>query len=261
MANDTNILVSLHGNRIGLNKSGDLVMDGKIALPNRNAPASRVEFFDDFLGDSMDGRWNFQEGADTATSGVAIAAGNNGVIEITTGDSATTTMAGNGAQLDLGALNWKASGGGLSMECRIKTSAITSVSLFVGFTDQIASLENPYSLSGTTYTSNASDAVGFLFDTAATTDTIRCVGVKADTDATNVDTSIAYVADTYKKLRIEIDVNGVAKFWIDGVLYATMSAAVTAATALVPVIAGYSSLNGSTRVFTVDYVHVAQDRI
>ena len=259
MAIDREILVSLHGRRLGLTKDGNLVCDEKLMAPNGNAPAQSVVWYDDFLGDALGSPYNFQEGTDSGTSDAAINVQKGGVVRITTGDSATHTMAGNGAQLDLGALNWYASNGGLAMETRVKLDGITDVALFIGFTDQTSALEMPWDLSVVTYTSNQSDGCGFLFDTAATTDTIRCVGVKNNTDATLTDTGLAYVAATWMKLRIEVDTAGIAKFFIDGVLVATMADALTTTVALVPVFAIYSSATASV-LLDVDYLHVKMDR-
>jgi hypothetical protein len=259
MAIDRNILVSLHGNRLGLNTAGDLIADGRIMALNAGSPARRVTWFDDFLGDTINAGYALLEGTDSATSDFAISTGVGGTAILTTGDSATHTMAGNGISVDLGALFWKASNGGLTFETRIQLDVITNVAYFVGFTDQVTPLEMPWGLSTTTYTSNQSDGFGFLFDTAATTDTIRCVGVKADTDGTPVDTSLAPVAATYMTLRVECDTAGTARFYADGVLVGTITNAVTTTVALTPIIAAYSSATSSV-VFTVDYWYTAMDR-
>lgn len=256
---DRNILVSLHGRRFGFNKNGDLILDGRVARMNPGNPAGQVVMFDDFLGDAVASNWNFQEGSDSATSDAAIVAGTvNGALGITTGDS-TGTMAVSGAQFE-GTLTWKASKGGLAMEVLIQFDVITTSHWFIGFTDQVAALEMPWGLSGTTYTSTATDSAGFLFDTAATTDTIRCVGVATDVDATAVDTSNPTVAATDIRLRIEINTAGVGTYYIDGVQVARITGVVTTTVKLVPVIAIFSSSGSSSVVATVDYIYVQQDR-
>lgn len=258
MANDTNVLVSLHGSRIGLNAAGDLIIDNKIAVANPNNPVTRITWYDDFLGDALNTQYNFQEGSDTAAD-FAINVQKGGVARLSTAASATLTMAVNGAQVDLGALNWYASNGGLSMEVRLKCDAVTTLALFIGFTDQTSALEMPWTGSTTTYTSNQSDGFGFLFDTGFTTKTIRCVGVAADTDVTNVDTSDAWAAATYKKFRLECDASGTVKYYIDGVLVATIALAVTPTVALVPIIAGFARA-ASARNIDIDYLRASMDR-
>jgi hypothetical protein len=156
-----------------------------------------LRLFDDFLGDVLADEWNSQKGTDGACALAAITAAQNGVVRIVTGAGAGADYATNGVQMD-SQLNWDAAAGSLVFECRLKLSAITNVAVYLGFTDQVSALEMPFTLTGTTYTSNATDAVGVLFDTNATTDTWRFVGVHGDTDATQQDTSLAPVAGTVR---------------------------------------------------------------
>jgi hypothetical protein len=257
MATDTNVLLSLHGRVIGLNKNKDLLIDGRVAVSAPDNPAGQVVWFADFLGDALPGEVNYQEGSNgAATFAINVQAG--GVARLTTAGS-TDSMAVSGAQVDGGALNWEADNGGLVYETRVKIDAITAVVLFIGFTDQTAALEMPWTLSGTTFTSNQSDGFGFLFDTAATTDTIRCVGVDTDVDVTAVDTGNAWLAATWMKFRLECDVNGQVKFYIDGSLVATIAACVTPTVALVPYIGGFDH-GGAARNVDIDYMYAAMNR-
>ena len=254
------IRTSLHGRTLGLTDRHHLVVDGRIAHLNPFYQ-DQIVFMDDFLGDAIDSRYNFQEGTDSATSDFAILADEiGGAARLTTGDSATTTMAGNGVQVDLGELNFKAANGGLSFETRLKCDAILHLSLFIGFTDQVSALEAPWTLTTATYTSNQSDGCGFLFDNAATTDTIRCVGVKANTDASNVDTADAWAAATYKKFRIDVGSDEVARFYIDEALVATIASALTKTVGLSPVITAFSE-SAASILIDIDYLRVTMDRV
>jgi hypothetical protein len=254
---------SLHSRKVGVDRNGALVVPN-IAIGDAGkqfelASPTRVVHFEDFMGDVAPSDVNYTEGTDTTTADGAIVALVNGVFRLTAGDSAGT-IAADGAQLNT-ELNWKVSAGKLVMEARVSIAAITTVSCFVGLTDTKA-LEAPFSLSGTTFTSNATDAVGFLFDTAATTDTIRLVGVKADTDATAQDTSVAFVADTYKVLRVEINSDGAATFYINGLQVGTlMSAAITTTVALTPVFIIRPEGAVAGRTMDIDYFMVAADRV
>ena len=153
----------------------------------------------------------------------------------------------------------------MTLQARLKLGTITNVYAFVGFTDLATSLEAPATLSATTFTTNATDAVGFMFDTTATVDTWRMVGVKADVDAMTDATSkfatdTAPVADTYATFRIEIDSTGNATFFYNGAEAARLANAVTAATDLTPTL-NYANLSGTTaRTMDVDYVHVSMRR-
>lgn len=220
---------------------------------------SVVTQYDDFLGKAITGLWDVQKGSDAATVNFAVSANTSGMVRATTGAGAGASMAANGVQLSSG-LNWKANQGNLVFEAKVKISTITNINVYVGLTDQLSALEAPVTLSGTTFTTNATDAVGFLFDTNATTDTIRCVGVANDVDATMQDTSLAYVAATYKTFRIELTTSGVATFFIDGVQVGTaMTGAVTPTIALTPVVAGFTESAASATI-DVDYILVQQTR-
>lgn len=66
--------------------------------------------------------------------------------------------------------------GTVSFEARWKSSSVTDFRMFMGFQETVAAAEPllPFSLSGTTLTDNdAGEAVGFYFDSAATTDDYR----------------------------------------------------------------------------------------
>jgi hypothetical protein len=223
---------------------------------------NKVVFFDDFLGDTLntDSYLIPTKGSDGQTVDFAVLSGEvGGAIRGTTGDDAAASYAVNGIQLG-GALQWKANQGNLELQARVKISAITDISIFVGFSDQVANLEEAASLSVVTFTTNASDAAGFLFDTSATTDTIRAVGVKADSDGTHVDTSLAFVADTYRTLGIRINSSGHATYLIDDAPVAYVADAVTATVALAPYI-GVCSRGAASRTCTVDYVLVQANRV
>ena len=262
MAIDPNIQTEIHSPRLGLNKDDDLVglRHGRPAVLLANRPGRVVRHFDDFFGDVLADEWNFQEGSDSSTSAAVVVAGIGGTLQITTGDSATLTMAGNGAQFE-SFLSWQASNGGLYAEARLQLDIITSQAIFFGFTDQVAALEMPFNSAGSadTITSNASNGVGFMFDTAMTTDEWWAVGVKADTDGTHVTTGVGPTAATYQTLRVEVDADGNAAFFIDGVRKATMTSAITGATDLTPVIAGFARATTSVNIL-VDYIDVGMDR-
>lgn len=185
---------------------------------------------------------------DSIPGGVAV-----GVI----GDT-TASMAVSGVQLDSG-MNWKANQGELAFEARVKMSAIETIAVFIGFTDQVAALEMPIhsAASANTITTNATDGVGFFFDTSMDDDTWWIAGVANGTDSTHQNTGIAPVADTYAVFRIELTTAGVATFYINGTQVGTaMTGAVTPTVALTPVVAGFNRTTTGTPSLTVDYIAV-----
>jgi hypothetical protein len=211
--------------------------------------------FDDFKAGTLDPRWVTAEGNDDLAALPALVAGAyNGELALVTGD-AGDTVAHDASCWAGPALEWECEEGQITLEFRAKLSAITTVAFFLGLTDVLPSttLEMPATLSGTTYTTTATDAVGFLFDTAATTDTIRCVGVKADTDATHVDSAVEPVAATYATYKIVLSAAGVAKFYINGTLVGTVADAVSVGVDLVPIAIAVPRTT-SSRTLTLDWV-------
>jgi hypothetical protein len=214
-----------------------------------------ARLYDDFLGQEIDGyKWQNLVGTDgSILAPIVQASQTNGIVRMVTGDDAGATMALNGVQLQSD-LNWKANKGGLVFECRLMMDAITSVCVYVGLTDQIAALEMPFTLSGTTLTSNATNAVGVLFDTDATTDDWWLVGVSADVDTTHQDAGVAPVASTLETWRIDVSATGTATFYRNGTLIGTaMASAVTASAGLTPVVAAFSR---TTTIRNIDVDHI-----
>ena len=221
-----------------------------------------VVWQDDFLGDIVDAKYTLLNGSDAEALDPAIVAGSkNGLLRLVSGDDATTTMAVNGTQLVLG-LNWDASiaKGRLFMETLWQVDVITDVVIYTGFTDSIA-LEMPFTISGTTVTSNATDAVGFVFDTNQTTDRFYAVGVDTNTDAIEELLDTAPIAATNIRLGVELWDDGEANFYIDGVLKNTtvMTAAATPGANMTPTVAMFSE-TATVRNLDLDYLRVEMAR-
>jgi hypothetical protein len=265
------ILTSLHGKDAGLGKAATngkrkMIASGGFVAGTPGSQRvlggpSTVEFFDDFVGDVIADQWNVVEGTDSATSDAAILAGGiGGVLRMTTGDAGTGTAA-DMVQLTQ-ALQWQASNGGLSVEARFKLSAITTCYVFFGFTD-VTTLEAPIvsAASADTLTTNATDAVGFMFDTRMSTDNWWLTGVATDVDATAQNLGVAPVADTYATFRIELTAAGAANFFYNGAqVGSTMAGAVTAAADLTPTLAVSKTSVAASMTLDLDYMHVSMDR-
>lgn len=263
---------SILGRRLGLTSGGRLVcpqgfISGDPGSQRYHGNPGMVEIWDDFLGDVIADEWNSRKGSDGATVDWAVNAQKNGVIRGVTGAGAGVTMAANGIQID-SALNWYPSQGGLSMQARVLSpTSVASLALFIGFTDQVAALEMPATISSGTLTTNFTDGVGFLFDTAATAATMKLVGVANDVDATMQDTGAAYLSTTvWRTFRVELDYDSVgaslvgANFYIDGAqVGTTMLTPCTATVALTPVIAGFRRTATLANI-DIDYLHVAAVR-
>lgn len=220
--------------------------------------AAKVTLFDDFLGDVLEDAWSGAKGTDAQAVVPTINAQASGVVRLTSGD--TVVVAESAVSLTH-ALNWKAANGDLVFEAKVKpVSSIADVAYFIGFTDVLATttLEEPITLSVTTFTTTATDAVGFVYDSAATTDVFYCMGVANDVDATAVATS-APVADTAVTLRVEVSSAGVGRFYVNGANVATIPGCVTASVALTPVVEIMARTTTSKSI-DVDYIYVSQNR-
>lgn len=234
----------------------------KIILPDPNT----VALFDDFEGDVVADQWNFVEGTDNTTSDGAISAAVNGLFLLTGGDSAGT-VAADAAELNR-ELNWQARQN-LWFHTRVKLASIASVSCFFGFTDTKSLEQAVYSAgSGNTLTSDATDAVGFMFDTAMTAANWWAVGVANDVDATAQNLAVAPVADTWETFSIQLTYAPAASNAIYADFYrngrpigSKMTAACRYNIALTPcfLVRPKSAVAGKT--MSIDYVNVAGDRI
>lgn len=221
-----------------------------------------ARLFDDFLGDAVDSRWSAAQGTDGQGAIAAVVAGaSSGAVRLTSGD--TVTVAESLSSLTHG-LNWKAANGGLVFEAKVTpVSSVASVAYFIGLTDTLATttLEEPATLATATITYVADDAVGFLFDTGATTDVFYGVAVKATTGTAfaNAVVGAAPVAGTAITFRIELDTTGAASFYVNGSLLGTIAAAVTTTVALTPIVSVMTRTT-ATKAIDVDYIDVKQIR-
>ncbi len=127
--------------------------------------------------------------------------------------------------------------GTLVAECRVRFAAPgTSKSAFFGFTDVVsdqAIIEGGI-VSGTssTLTLTATDICGFLMQTDLTDSTdwhmvYNGGSTTGATTSTGVDADAGAVAGDFQILRVEIDNNGTARWFIDGVLKQTKAGAIS----------------------------------
>jgi hypothetical protein len=265
------ILTSLHGRRLGLDDGNRLLVPNGLRLGDDgnqfddNSPRT-CALLDDFTGAAHNTfNWGVAKGSDGGAASFAILGGEpDGAIRATTGAGAGATMAVNGVEMTAG-LNWQAQNGSLVFDARVRLSQITTIQFFAGFTNALATtLQAPVigAGGGDTFTYNAANACGFIFDTTMTTTKIWCVGVKATVGATAINSGIAPVAATWIQLRIELDKNGNAKYFINGKVVGNViqQNAVTKTTPLTPVIEAFTRAAGSATV-DADYVYVGADRV
>ena len=212
---------------------------------NRLPRRDMVVLFDDFLGDTFaTDSWLGAADGGATTPAITVVAGGAVLLAAATDDDVSEFS---------GPIAWKPSLGGLYFETRIQLSAITTTAACVGLFDAAAySATMPITLTGTTFTTNATSGVGIVFDTDATTDVWYGIGVKAGTDTASVALA-APVAATYETLGVGVDSGGTAYFYQNGDLIGSKANAVTTTTLLAPYV-GLQTRVSSSRTMTCDYV-------
>jgi hypothetical protein len=123
--------------------------------------------------------------------------------------------------------------GPLAIEARVEAQALTTRVFFIGFCDVNANdVAEPVTSTGTTLTLVASDLCGFILDSQLSdaSDWHMVYNGGTTTGATasgDVDADDNAVAGESQVLRVEIDRNGTARWYIDGVLLQTITNAVS----------------------------------
>ena len=149
-------------------------------------------------------------------------------------------------------------------EWRIYIPNVSGVALFVGFSDAKSESNNSIAIhyASDTLTTVASNGAGFVIDPDSTTkgaSQIQCEGVKANSDATGVDTGIAWADGEIKTLRVELDGDDNAIFYVDGVLVGRVADAVTSTTLLCATVQAMTRANEGAAVPQVRSYDAWQD--
>lgn len=240
----------VRGNR----SKGFMAADG--ALINDSTSGS-IYFADHFKAAAINTAYDVTKGNDAQAVAFAVDTSvKSGAVKGTTGDAGTGAAA-DAVTLSLNNPIQLSSTSLVELSVGLKMSAYTSCYFFIGFTDTLpgTTLELPITLSTTVYTTTATDAVGFMFDTAATTDTVRLTGVAADTDASHVDTGLAPSGSSFYDFHIRLE-GTTAYFSIDGVTFSgaiSLAAAASPAVNLYPIVVACARTT-STRDCTIDYI-------
>jgi len=207
--------------------------------------------------------WNFKELAldetnqytkfvDT-TSAVALA---NGGITLTTAATDTKTCS-----YGFGGLYVRCAKKPV-LEFKFQIDDIANVAIDAVLTDakEEATGLLPFLIDGTTITDTATDAVGFCFDTAQTTDRYYIVNTKNGTQAGTLLTAVQapWAAATDIRVRVALDTSGNAHFYYNGVNVGYKPNAVTSTVSLVPYF-GIRNRNASAHIATLRYVRLWED--
>ena len=205
-----------------------------------------VDLKDHFLGDTVD---TFLWTANADSGGTA---------NITPLAGGVFRLATDGTDGDIqnlfGEVIWAPENGGIVFEARVKLSSL-SQGVFIGLSDDNGQDEVPIDDDGGTLTTTASTAVGFIYDSGgnATWDMVS-VDDNVDGAQTQVDTQYNPVAGTYQVLRIQVNPEGKALFFINEVEVGSRTSAVDADVLLCPAFAQLA--NGTAANCDIDYVYV-----
>ncbi len=218
--------------------------------------APRAVVTDYFRGSALStATWSVLAGTDPQAVHGYVTATDQRFYRLTSGDVGGSDPLVDAIQIS-GGVAHRADRAGINVEFDLRFSNATGFTAFWGLTDQSTVLEMPFTLTTVTYTSNATDAVGILFDINATVDTKRLVGVKADVDAAHQDTAVAMTTSTWEKWGIEVNKAGAAKFFRNGAEVGTiLDAAVSTTKLLCPVVA-IMSRGVAARSVDIGRIHV-----
>lgn len=152
------------------------------------------------------------------------------------------------------------------LETRLEMAALTARIVFVGFTGAMDDAESDLvSASGaTTIAYTETDIVGFLYDVTLTTDVewhlVHSGGTTtAITDSELLNSGVTPVINKMNILRVEVDNNGTARWFIDGILLKTLAGAVDP-TAIFAGCVGAIATTSTSATVAVDYLAVEANR-
>jgi hypothetical protein len=223
-----------------------------------------AEFDADMFGAMPDPRLMLTGGSAKGTL-VAAAASYGGSNTLTSG--ATGVFADDLTIVNLGVINFIVHNplGVPCLSMHFAPNSISNLYIFAGFTDTTAAEAPIYAAGGGTdnLVSDASNAVGFMFDTDMLTDVWHLVGVENDVDATRQSVGAAPTANGWEQLDIFLTLDGRAQFYRNGAIVGTMmSDAVgsNGAAAMTPVLAISKRSGASSFALSIDRINAKQTR-
>lgn len=138
-------------------------------------------------------------------------------------------------------------------EWRITITDVSGTGLFVGFSDAKSEANNSIAIhyAADSETAVATNGCGFVIDADHATSSIMCNGVKAGTLGTAVDSGTDWADGETKVLRVELDTDGNAAYFLDGTNVGRVANATTAATLLCPTVQAITRANDGSNTVRV----------
>jgi len=242
---------------------------------NAQSGVGKIRLFNDFcgtddgysddassanLGDFMVGG----EGIEDTTAGCSqpTSGGLSGVCRLTSGATAAdTAFLGTGINFDVGLM------APIAIEARVQFVDLDEKLAFIGLTSILTYDEQMEDIidysAGTTVTLTA-ELAGFLLGSEFTEDEMWHMAYNGgtttgQTDTEEIESGVDAVLGEWQILRLEVDPNGTARWYIDGVLKQTVEGAVSTTTDFA-VVCGISATTTEAAVMDVDYLLVEANR-
>ena len=205
------------------------------------------------------------QGSEDTDSGITVGEsdGLNGVgILPTTNEDAHSIGLTTGKVFDVGKM------APINIECRVQFPDLDTKAFYFGLTDvngDTAILEGENLVaSGTSLTLSASDLFGFLIDAEATDDegwimVYNGGTTSGETTIANIDADNDAVAGEWDVLRLEVSINGTARWYVNGVLKQTVTGAVSTSTDLA-VLAMIEARSAAIEYAWIDYIAIEANR-
>ena len=157
--------------------------------------------------------------------------------------------------------------GTLILEARVQMDALTARNVYIGFTSDNDDQQQICCEAGgaTTITLTEDDLCGFLYNDEFTTDVdwhyiYKGGATTGETVSTSVDSGVTPVAAEWDVLRVEVDNNGTARWFINGDLKKTLAGAMAVGTEYVAAVVGASANAATVASVDVDYLLVGANR-
>jgi len=205
------------------------------------------------------------QGSEDTDSGITVGEsdGLNGVgILTTTNEDAHSIGLTTGKVFDVGKM------APINIECRVQFPDLDTKAFYFGLTDvngDTAILEGENLVAaGANLTLSASDLCGFLIDAEATDDEDWIMvynggTTSGETTIANIDADNDAVAGEWGILRLEVSINGTARWYVNGVLKQTVTGAVSTSTDLA-VLAMIEARSAAIEYAWIDYIAIEANR-
>lgn len=165
------------------------------------------------------------------TPGWTVAGVNSGAMAASKGVQTISTGAADDDDVDVASGVIFDAAKGLSFEALVRNDDVDMTALNLGFSDATGEAADKiaFTFDTVTLTSNATDGALFFHDCDATSDVWRAATVVGDAESTVIASTVAPVDTTEYKLRIDVNLDGEATFWLDNVNLGTADADLTTA--------------------------------